>query len=61
MTVSCFSISAYIHLNRQTSLQAGDTLRYDFTNYATQFGIDIHWYRGDNHIFNSELFLNDDK
>ena len=60
-TIFCDSMSTYIHLNHQSSLRAGDTLRgkHNFERYASEFGIKIEGYHADNGIFNSKKYVND--
>ena len=60
-TIFCDSMSTYIYINHQTSLQAGDTLtgKHDFEDFAHSIGVTIESYRGDNHIFNSKAYKQD--
>ena len=60
-TIFCDSMSTFIYLNHQESLQAGDTLRskHAFENTAEQMGVEISEYRADNHIFNSKAYRAD--
>ena len=60
-TIFCDSMSTYIHINHQTTLQAGDTLtgKHEFEDFAHSIGVTIESYRGDNHIFNSKAYKQD--
>ena len=53
--------SAYVHVDHQVSLRAGETLKckHRFENFAGEFGIDIKKYRSDNGIFASSSWMED--